>query len=154
MKTFKPKKSELNEIAALEQNAIEFIGWYTDLPQNLDNDILAKALRECLDKVSNNQIEFPVAEFKDYSQIGYALGSLYGSFYVNELDWKWEYIKMADGFEAFAVVSPDKKYAMFPHHYMYDILTGSKNNTSLLGFNGAKAGNFPPPMAKGYVFLG
>src|SRR5512138_2469089 len=76
------------------------------------------------------------ASAKQVEDFGINLGCLWGQTVCDKLGWEWCYL-MAHGDESFAVVPPDRSYAIEPMNFVFTQLhkRQPEDNTSLLVFN-------------------
>ena len=64
------------------------------------------------------------------------MGELYANAIIDTYNWQYYFIERMDGFDGFAVVSPDEKWVIFIHHYFHNLLhDNQKSNNSLLNYN-------------------
>ena len=55
---------------------------------------------------------------------------------INFYQWEYFYLDKGNDHGGFAVVNPNKKWYIFVHHYLYDLLFDEKKeNNLLLNFN-------------------
>ena len=146
-----PTKNELQTLDFDSQSGLEFIGWYVTFPSDdLDSDMIMGMLKECLEKVKNNQIEFPVDSYNNYEDLAYILGAVYADCYVSKLKWQ---VSFFEDLEDYCVVSPDNKFAIQFNTVTYKILTGQQENTVLLGYNMISANSFPEQLGSEISFI-
>jgi hypothetical protein len=84
-----------------------------------------------------------------------ALGCLWGTQVCRALDWEW--VQLDDGRlePHYAIVSPDRAFAILPTSYIRGLLADAeRDNTALLLYNMLVAGNVPSSVPKSYYLLG
>lgn len=111
-------------------------------------DDLAKELKAELD-----DLRAAATDAEALEEAANDLGLRFGYLLARELNWRLQwgsYAAEGGTLEGPAVVSMDNKYAVFPAHMVYAKLTNKDEaNTLLLLYNMLKAGQLPPPPAKG-----
>ena len=87
-----------------------------------------------------------------------ALGSLWGEQLTRAFKWEWvglhEHDSEDDEDPHVGVVSPDRRFVVFPSYFIRALLEPDSDVTALLTFNMIAAGNLPPADAGTYVELG
>jgi len=154
MKERVPNQNELQELEQLVHNGIECSGFLVDLPANLDDSAaVVRAIRQGVDEIRQGAKLH--RDYEDPADAAYALGSLWGDELCRAFKWEWVYLQAEVGFEGWAVVSPDRSYACFPHRFIFAKLAdpGSDNSIALL-FNTIEAGDVPPSSPRKYLTLG
>ena len=82
-----------------------------------------------------------------------ALGCLWGEQVRQALKWEWTELRDVTN-TYYALVSPDRAYAIFPTIYMRELLADAeRDNTAQLLFNMLVAGSLPPSAPKSYYAL-
>ena len=72
----------------------------------------------------------------DKVDLAYGLGELFANAVMNFYQWEYFYLDKGNDVAGFAVVNPNKKWYIFVHHYLYDLLFDEeKENNLLLNFN-------------------
>lgn len=154
MKERVPNQDELQELEQLVHNGIECLGFLVDLPANLDDSAaVVRAIRQGVDEIRQGAKLH--RDYEDPVDAAYALGSLWGDELCRAFKWEWVHLQTEGGFEGWAVVSPDRSYACFPHRFIFAKLAdpGSDNSIALL-FNMIEAGDMPPSSPRKYLVLG
>jgi len=87
--------------------------------------------------------------------MGLNLGCLWGQTVCEKLGWEWCYL-MAHGDEGFAVVPPDRSYAIEPMNLVFTQLhkRQPEDNTSLLVFNMVVGGALEKQKPRAYITFG
>lgn len=95
------------------------------------------------------------ASAKRIEDIGLDLGCLWGQTICDKLRWEWCYMT-AHGDESFAVVPPDRSYAVSPMNFIFTQLQKRQpdDNTSLLVFNMLVAGSLEKQKRGSYITFG
>lgn len=89
----------------------------------------------------------------DPIEVALSLGIVWGNQVAHVLGWQWTCL-LQSGQEYFAVVSPERAYAVFPMYWMRQFLEdATKENTVILLFNLLKAGKLPPSQPNTYFTL-
>ena len=86
-----------------------------------------------------------------------ALGSLWGVQLTRAFTWEWVALHEPDSEEDDAhvgVVSPDRRFVVFPTYFIRALLQPDSDVTALLTFNMIASGTLPPADAGAYVELG
>lgn len=147
------RKITIDEIQELDidfQSGLEFIGWYVDFPENTDWDDIIRFLKECVEKVKNNKISFPIDRYENYEDVTYILGAVYAQCYTNKFGWEIVFLK---DIEEYCLLSPDKKFGIRYHALIYAVLTGLQENTLTLGYNMIAANKFPKNLSNKLEFI-
>jgi hypothetical protein len=149
-----PDRDELQDLEQLVHEGIECLGFIVDLPSDLDDSAaVVRAIRQFADEVHQGT---PLPRgYRDLEQVAYALGMLWGDELRQAFEWEWVYLQTDDGFEGWAVVSPDRSYACFAHHFIFGKLAKPESdNTIALLFNMIAAGRVPSSSPGSYMTLG
>jgi hypothetical protein len=87
--------------------------------------------------------------------MGVNLGCLWGQSICDKLGWQWCFLT-AHGDEGFAIVPPDRSYAIDPMSFVFTQLHKgpTEDNTSLLLFNMVVGGSFDKPKRGAYITVG
>jgi hypothetical protein len=95
------------------------------------------------------------ATSKLIEDMGLYLGCLWGQTICDKLGWEWCYM-MAHGSESFAVVPPDRSYALEPMNFVFTQLhrRPPEDNTSLLVFNMVVGGALEKQKRGAYITFG
>jgi hypothetical protein len=135
MKERLPNQDESQDLEQLVHDGIECLGFMVDLPANLDDSAtVVRAIRQCMDKV-RQRVPLP-ATYGDLEQAAYALGTLWGDEIRRACGWEWVYLQTGEGFEGWAVASPNRSHVCFPHHFVFGKLQDvQSDNTVALLFN-------------------
>ena len=136
----KISNEEIKELDIDFQSGLEFIGWYVDFPENTDWDDIIKFLKECVENVKNNKVNFPIDRYENYEDITYILGAVYAQCYTNKFGWE---IVFLNDIEEYSLLSIDGKFGIRYHALLYKILTGLQENTIVLGYNMVEENIFP-----------
>jgi hypothetical protein len=129
-------EEEREENHALCSEGIELI----ELPEDRSKpNWIVREIRAYVDVVRS--LEEPPA---DLEQQAYALGSLYGE-ELCSIGWQWVRLTYPGQSQShYAVVSPNRANVLFPHHYLFRLLTErGSDNTVALSFNMIAAGSTP-----------
>jgi hypothetical protein len=95
------------------------------------------------------------ATAKTVEDMGLNLGCLWGHTICDKLGWDWCYMT-AHGDEGFAIVPPDRSYAIEPMSYVFTQLhrRPPEDNTSLLLFNMVVGGSLEKAKRGAYITVG
>ena len=95
------------------------------------------------------------ATAKAVEDMGINLGCLWGQTICDKLGWEWCYMT-AHGGESFAVVPPDRSYALEPMNFVFTQLhrRPPEDNTSLLVFNMVVGGALEKQKRGAYITFG
>jgi hypothetical protein len=98
-----------------------------------------KAIRDTIDAVCLRKKKATTRVVQD---MGVNLGCLWGQTICDKLGWEWCFMT-AHGSKSYAIVSPDRAYAIEPMNFVFTQLhkRPPEDNTSLLLFNMVVAGN-------------
>lgn len=130
-----PDIEEQQELRALVIDGLELVGWFATLPEDeTDNDLMLTALQGCVSQL-REQADFPIAEFNNYEDLAYALGSLFGSLICDSHGWHWCHLTLADGNDVWAVASNEGHHCCYPHHLLHDVLIAVQDSRLKLLFN-------------------
>ena len=78
----------------------------------------------------------PIPQHYDKVDLAYGLGELFANAVMNFYQWEYFYLDKGNDVAGFAVVILIKKWYIFVHHYLYDLLFDEeKENNLLLNFN-------------------
>jgi|SRR6266850_1121080 len=111
-----------------------------------------KAICAAIDAVCLGKRKATKRQIED---MGMNLGCLWGQTICDRLGWEWCYIT-AHGDEDFAIVPPDRSYAIEPMSYVFTQLHGRppEDNTSLLLFNMVVGGSLEKQKRGAYITVG
>ncbi|MBE9597817.1 hypothetical protein [Pedobacter sp. MC2016-24] len=132
------RKPNAEEIKELEQMSSKCLTLFRE--NNLPTDTgdakeLAKSVRRFIDMYRENELSVAAQDF-DKVNLAYGTGELYAKAIVDTYNWEYEFLEFEDGFAGFAVVSPDKLWCIYIHHYLHNLLHDQeKSNNSLLNYN-------------------
>ena len=84
-------------------------------------DSLIAAIRDLVDALRTGT-KLP-AGFEEEDDVAYALGSLWGAHAARLAGWEWAWLQLDDGFDGFAILPEDQAYAVWPHHFVYGLIT-------------------------------
>lgn len=131
----KPDQDETNDLNKLRLECLELLQ-ENNFPTDLKNPKqIATSLRQFIDVY---KVEDVTEKTKNYDKIelAYGMGELYANAIIDTYNWQYFFIERMDGFDGFAVVSPDEKWLIFIHHYFHNLLHDKqKSNNSLLNYN-------------------
>ena len=130
-----PDREEAEELNTLRTGCLELLK-----ENNLPADAAtpkesATALRQFIDLYKANEVNKNTQEF-DKIDLAYGMGEIYAKAVIDTYHWEYQFLEFEDGFNGFAVVSTDKKWCVFVHHYFHNLLHDKdKSNNSLLNYN-------------------
>jgi len=131
----KPDQDETNDLNKLRLECLELLQ-ENNFPTDLKNPKqIATSLRQFIDVY---KVEDVTEKAKNYDKVelAYGMGELYANAIIETYNWQYFFIERMDGFDGFAVVSPDEKWVIFIHHYFHNLLHDKqKSNNSLLNYN-------------------
>jgi hypothetical protein len=138
---------EQEELTSLIQDGLEKL---EPAPEDInDPDQIVRSIHRFVTQVKRQTQ--PVGKLE---AVGFAVGALWGDQLCRTLDWQWVHLSYQNGFEGYAVVSPERRYVNFPMHFVFDILVKpERDNTVALLFNMLQAGKRPPASANVYHVL-
>jgi hypothetical protein len=138
---------EEEELIFLLQDALELTPPVEDV--NVPEQVV-RSIRQFIDETREKGYSPEKLE-----EISFRIGALWGDQLHRELGWPWVHLTYEDGFDVYAVVSPDRSRACFPMHLVYKILVDpQKENVAALLFNMLRSGDMPQLSANSYSTIG
>lgn len=129
------------------------LGWFGGSADTASPDQLQQWIYETINALRSK----PPAERLegDMRMTSLNLGCLWGQAVCDRLGWEWVAVSLEPESEFYGVVTPSRSHAIFPLHYMQELLSDPKREqTSLLLYNMLKAGSLPPAQPGEYSVLG
>ena len=155
MSKAKSKNSDWPLIATEEKDIrLSVTRGYKQLKLKPDSDaeIVQEAICLAIDDICLGKKK---ATAKMIEDMGINLGCLWGQTICDKLGWEWRYLT-AHGSVSFAIVPPDRSYALQPMNFVFTQLHKREpdDNTSLLVFNMVVGGALPKQKRGAYITFG
>jgi hypothetical protein len=140
-------EEEQEELVFLLQGALELIPLVEDI--NVPEQVV-RSIRQFIDETRKKGYSPEKLE-----EISFQVGALWGDQLHRELDWPWVHLAYEDGFDGYAIVSPDRSLVCFPMHLVYKMLVDpQQENVAALLFNMLRSGDMPQVSANAYSTVG
>lgn len=95
----------------------------------------AESLKGFIDRYRLSELTSD-AQHHDPIGLAYGLGEILAESVIDKYKWTYSFLEFENGSKGLAVVSPDKKFCIFVHHYIYNLLNNKEmTNNILLLFN-------------------
>ncbi|WP_311334457.1 hypothetical protein [Capnocytophaga sputigena] len=126
---------EKEELLALKEKAIDLLKENNFACDESNPKEVATSLRHFIDAYKEQKVTADTLAY-DKVDLAYGLGELFANAVMNFYQWEYFYLDKGNDVAGFAVVNPNKKWYIFVHHYLYDLLFDEeKENNLLLNFN-------------------
>ena len=126
---------EKEELSALKEKAIDLLKENNFACDESNPKEVATSLRHFIDAYKEQKVTADTLAY-DKVDLAYGLGELFANAVINFYQWEYFYLDKGNDHGGFAVVNPNKKWYIFVHHYLYDLLFDEeKENNLLLNFN-------------------
>jgi hypothetical protein len=126
-------------------------GWFGDAAGAASPDRIQQWIYETVNALRSKPRE---TTEDGRTQTALNLGCLWGQAVCDQLGWEWAAVSLEPGSEFYGVVAPSRSHAIFPLHYVQELLSDpERGQTSLLLYNMLKAGDLPPAEPREYKIL-
>lgn len=121
-------------------------------PESATAEQVQEAMCKVIDAVFLGKKKVATRAIED---MGVNLGCLWGQTICDKLGWEWCYMT-AHGGESYAIVPPDRSYALEPMNFVFTQLQKKlpEENTSLLLFNMVVGGSLEKQKRGAYITVG
>jgi hypothetical protein len=131
------ERMKLLDLVAREAAEYLDVSFDTDSPETI-----VRAVNDCVREIQKGR----GPEFPEDAEVDLLLGCLWGSQFVEELNWEWVNVVFHDhgDSKAVGIVSPNRELAIYPFHFVYGCIENHATVTILLAYNMIKDGNRLP----------
>ena len=145
---------EKEELLALKEKAIALLKENNFACDESNPKEEATSLRHFIDAYKEQKVTADTLAY-DKVDLAYGLGELFANAVMNFYQWEYFYLDKGNDVAGFAVVNPNKKWYIFVHHYLYDLLFDEeKENNLLLKFNMLEASVLIPYEKPNQKYIG
>jgi len=145
------EEAELSELTQEALDCLDGVGGFSAEAAGLEAVLTVMA--GVVDEVRGGRALGP--PFDEADDAAYALGSLWGARVSADSGWAWGWLTLDDGFEGYVLVPEDGAYAVWPHHFLYGLLSEAETeNTVRVLAECIVAGELPPAEPGALVLLG